>query len=154
MGTWGPHAFEDDSACEILDELCKSNDLSLVIRAFEDVIGVGDVDAYWGTAVLVSINVLFVLTNVSIIEEMSDTVIHPIVKQQLLEFSHTNKANWDSEYANGTYVNGLGVVELAKTALKEVNSDKSDLYELWDESDSLQEWTLYLDYLSLLLGGM
>jgi len=122
MGAWGYGIFEDDMACDFVEDV-KENSLAFFQQAFSQVLETEYVEFEEGQAILVSAAYL-------------DNWLHGT--------QYKNDYEGEEEMSNvnvfGKLYPDLNLEPLRKpaiVALQQVLSDKSELNELWQENEEL-----------------
>jgi len=122
MGAWGSGTFENDDACDLVCDLRESTDLSLLEEALRTAAETDeDLDAGDGSKALAAAEVILALLgNPS-----------PAIAEEE-DLQAWMKANPQRPTA--------ALLALAERAVQQVTAEDSELRELWDEADSLDEW--------------
>ncbi|AWH38095.1 hypothetical protein C1929_15675 [Stenotrophomonas sp. ZAC14D1_NAIMI4_6] len=122
MGAWGSGTFENDDACDLVCDLRESTDLSLLEDALRTAAETDeDLDAGDGSKALAAAEVILALLgNPS-----------PAIAEEE-DLQAWMKANPQRPTA--------ALLALAERAVQQVTAEDSELRELWDEADSLDEW--------------
>ena len=122
MGAWGSGTFENDDACDLVCDLRESTDLSLLEEALRTAAETDeDLDAGDGSKALAAAEVILALLG-----NPSPAIAEEEDVQAWM------KANPQRPTA--------ALLALAERAVQQVTAEDSELRELWDEADSLDEW--------------
>jgi len=130
MGAWGAGIYENDDACDWGYELEESTGLFKVEEVIDDVLNNEYIDAVEGAYALVALDVLACLVSKQYAEESS--------RPEEIE-------NWIA--ANDVSVSSEMNKKAAKV-LQKINSDDSELFDLWSDADELDAWVFELKGLS------
>jgi len=121
MGAWGFNVFDDDSAMDFFYELVENEDF---ISQIEDTLNNATESEYLevdeANAVLVSCSVIDACLNETEYDFPSDDYKKLISAEHLIKFK--------------------ALKSLAAEAISNVLSENSELNELWDETDSYENW--------------
>ena len=126
MGAWGAGSFENDSALDWVWEIEEATDLGPIEKAISDVLNTNEyLEVDEGCMALAAAEVVAALRN-------------------------KPTENLPEEVTNWVQRNNVQPSdELVTNALKAIdkirNNEQSELKELWEESDSIEEWYLVLD---------
>lgn len=119
MGAWGYGNFDNDTVLDWVGELLETEDLSLISEAIEMVFDDNDLDADTASIAVGAIEILAALQN------------------------RPGHAGYDDEeldaWINRHKGQGEELLLDARTALGKILSE-SELKELWEESDSFEDW--------------
>lgn len=123
MGVWGSGNFDNDTACDWAYELEGCNDLSVIYRTIEAVFEEDYIDADVGSEALAAIDTIARLKG------------NPGIKN-----SHTE--NVDKWIEKNSVEPPKDLIEKANKAIDLIESENSELFELWSEGDGslLEEW--------------
>jgi hypothetical protein len=121
MGVWGTGNFDNDTALDWVFELEETNDLSLIVETIEAVFIEDYIDSDVGAEALIAIEAIVRLKGNFGVENSYAEDLDNWVKSHSLEVS--------SE-----------LIEKSKKALELIVSDKSELYELWGETEDFEAW--------------
>ena len=122
MGAWGVLAFENDDACDWAEELEEVDDFSLVESALDAVEAADDyLEAPDACAALAACEVLARAIGGGGIKNADTKTVDAWVKKHKLKPT-------------------ASLMKRAKRAITRILAEESELRELWDESDSAQEW--------------
>jgi hypothetical protein len=131
MGTWGAGAFENDSVSDWVYELEEQNDTTILLDALTEAAETDEyLDVDEGDIAVACAEIVAAL-NGHPAQSLPDNVV---------------------EYINRVSPPGVEMTDLALRALERVKADNSELKELWDESDSREEWFKSLADLEARLG--
>ncbi|TXH70239.1 MAG: DUF4259 domain-containing protein [Thiothrix sp.] len=128
MGAWGMQPFENDFALDFTAQLfheSEAGDLSLLTEAFQDVLEAkqeGYIEADLGSAAIAAAALVVAL------QQDEARAILKVQPQGQIWFEAARQVN----YAE--------LAPKALTALDLVLAENSELYELWEETDSFTEW--------------
>ena len=128
MGAWGTGNFDNDIALDWVFELEETNNLSLIKETVEAVFPEDYIDSDVGTEALISIEAIARLKGNFGAENTYAKDLDNWVKSHKLEVSDT-------------------LLEKSKKAVQKIVSDKSELYELWKETDDFDDWKNEIDNL-------
>lgn len=121
MGAWGYEVFEDDSALDFLDELREEDDLKELFNdIFNEAINCDYLEYDLCEQVLVAAAIINSLSNkdkYELLSEEYEDLIKKAKKQNVIKLKDN-----------------------ALKAIKEVLSEKSELKELWEETDDFDNW--------------
>ena len=128
MGAWGTGNFDNDTALDWVFELEETNDLSLIRETIEAIFTEDYIDSDVGSEALIAIEAIARLKGNFGIENSYAEDLDNWVKSHKLEVSNE-------------------LIEKSKKALKLIVSDKSELYELWEETEDFESWKDEIDNL-------
>ncbi|MBD3918606.1 DUF4259 domain-containing protein [Paenibacillus sp. PR3] len=118
MGAWGYGNLENDTVLDWIAELIETDDMSLISESIEFVVEDDDIDADVASIAIGAIEVLAALQdrrgNEEYDEELND---------------------WINEHKG----KGKNLLPRAQKALQKIVLD-SELKDLWEESESFEEW--------------
>ena len=120
MGAWGTKSFENDDALDWVNELEKCNDPKIFWDAVESVINEEYIDADIATEALAALEVTAAMKG-----KNSDDLPEEVDK-------------WLSENKGIQLPNNFYI--RAEEALNKIMGSESELKELWEESDSYNDW--------------
>jgi hypothetical protein len=121
MGAWGTGNFDNDTALDWVFELEETNDLSLIVETIEAVFTEDYIDSDVGTEALIAIEAIARLKGNFDVENSYAEDLDNWVKSHRLEISDE-------------------LIEKSKKVLELIVSDKSELYELWEETEDFEAW--------------
>ena len=123
MGAWGTGVFDNDTACDWAYELEAQRDLALIERTLDTVLAAGDeyLDASDAEEALAAIEAIARLQG------------HWGVRN-----SYT--ANMDAWVEQVKSQPSEMLLQKAHAVIDRILGEDSELLELWDDSDSLDEW--------------
>jgi len=121
MGAWGTGNFDNDTALDWVFELEETDDLSLVESAIESALYEEYIDSDIGAEVLVAIEVLARLKGNFGKEDPYSEDVDKWVKSHPIEIDEQ-------------------LTDKAKNVLNLIVSEKSELYELWEETEDFEIW--------------
>lgn len=121
MGAWGVGNFENDIALDWVHELEEFDNLSLIDKVISDALEEEYLDSDLGCEVLAAVET---------------------VARLLGNFGGNSSDNKDIDnwVRTHTFKVSTKLLENSKKVLKHVLSDKSELKELWEETEDYQEW--------------
>jgi len=128
MGAWGTGNFDNDTALDWVFELEETNDLALIVETIEVVFTEDYIDSDVGSEALIAIEAIARLKGNFGIENSYAEDLDSWVKSHKLEVSNE-------------------LIEKSKKVLKLIVSDKSELYELWEETEDFETWKDEIDNL-------
>jgi len=134
MGAWGIGVWENDNALDWAYELEDCNDLSVISRSIELILDSEEIDSIEADEALAAIDVLARLKHQDFDSDGYDEEISKWIK------THKDLQIPDSLW------------QQAKQALDKIVSEDSELYELWQESDSFEAWKKEMDILRSRMG--
>jgi hypothetical protein len=129
MGAWGIGVWENDNALDWAYELEDCNDLSVISRSIELILDSEEIDSIEADEALAAIDVLARLKHQDFDSDGYD--------EEISEWIKTHK---DLQIPDSLW-------QQAKQALDKIVSEDSELYELWQESDSFEAWKKEMDIL-------
>jgi len=132
MSAWGVGNFDNDTALDWIYELEETDDLSLVKNTIEKVLSEKYIDSDMGAEALVAIEVLARLKGNFGKEDPYSEDIDQWVKTHAIEV--------DSK-----------TIDKALQAIDLIVSKKSELYELWEETDDFNAWKEEINNLKIRL---
>jgi hypothetical protein len=121
MGAWGTGNFDNDTALDWSFELEETDDLSLVESTINSALDEEYIDSDIGTEVLVAIEVLARLKGNFGTEDPYSEDVDRWVKSHPIEIDKQ-------------------LTDKAKNLLDLIVSEKSELYELWEETEDFKIW--------------
>lgn len=130
MGAWGVGTFDNDDSLDWMYELEESSDLSVVERALS--VSGDYIESPEATAALAAVEVVL-----GLIGKPS-----PNLPDELNSWLEKNSS-----------LNAEKLIPKAAFAAKTVCSDKSELKELWEETDDYHEWKNTIESMLLRLDG-
>lgn len=122
MGTWGPSAFENDTACDWAYELEEIDDLSVICRSLDDVVACGEdwLDSDVACEGLAACEVVALLIGRPDSNgQHNDVVVNWVEAHQSLDANH--------------------LIPQAKAVVTRILSPPSELLELWEEAGA-NDW--------------
>ena len=132
MGAWGAGSFDNDDASDWAWELEESG-VGAIESAFNAVVAGEDyVEAPHGSNAIAAAEVVAAALGRPTSEDLPEEV---------------------EKFLEGKPAIGAELVELAKRAIARVLADNSELRELWEESDSFDEWKRIVTGLQQRLNG-
>ncbi|MEN7551607.1 DUF4259 domain-containing protein [Rapidithrix thailandica] len=134
MGAWGTKVFEDDLSFDWYDEFCESDQsIEKLENAFEDVIETEDyLDHEFGIAALVSAELLAAALGAPSEDFPKEDYHQGEDGDDPLPLLNLGRIREDID---------AELVEKARKAVKKVGHfSHSEIRELWEESDSYEEW--------------
>lgn len=132
MAAWGTRTFEEDTALAWISELTDSEDpREFLVESLS--LDSGAIDADQGATVLAASETL-----VAMLDEPRAGV-----PEELVDWVGDNDCDDVSD-----------LTEMALAALKKVLSKKSELFEIWSESEEFDEWLENVDQLREILSGL
>jgi Domain of unknown function (DUF4259) len=123
MVTWSPLPFGNDDAAEWAYDLDEPDDLQPIAKAIAEVLAVGDeeLEAFEASAAVAAIELLACLGG------------HPGDMETYTEAAHA--------WVTATKVKPpVELVDQAHAALDRVLAERSELRELWQQSDEFEPW--------------
>lgn len=130
MGAWGTGSFENDTALDWLFVLEKAKDLTCLWQATEAVFGADYLDSDVASEALVAIELAAGLKGKPNQE----------LPEEVEAWLNDNTQELPSNY----YVRAVA-------ALDKITGEESELKELWEESESYQEWLAEISDLKIRL---
>lgn len=123
MGAWGVLAYENDTAADWLYDLVESGDSVAFLRQSLDLTKHVYIDADAGMAAVAAAELVCMI---------SGKVRHDDAPEEA--------AQWIKEHAEE--IDNLAVLKKDAISVLEkiLSGDSSELYELWQESESFEEW--------------
>ena len=121
MGTWDIGTFDNDTACDWAYELESSSDLSVIEKSIDAVLEEDEIDADYACEALAAIDTIVRLQGHSGIQNAYTEVVDRWVEK--------HQFNIPQE-----------LIEKAQKAISLILSEKSELYELWLESNDFDAW--------------
>ncbi|ABN65401.1 predicted protein [Scheffersomyces stipitis CBS 6054] len=150
MGAWGAKIFENDGALDQLADLTKNEQspLESIVQGLMEVLSSEYVDSYEGEGILVLAVFVIGFKSRSYLKEQRGKNVPEYLYEPINRFLDKYQSSWDKDIRTKTYTTKLLTVEqLTLSTIAVVNSEKSELYELWGESD-MAEWQETLDTLT------
>jgi len=121
MGAWGTGNFDNDTALDWVFELEETSDLSLIEETIKVVLDEEYIDSDIGAEALMAIEAIARLKGEFGVEDS--------YAEDLDNWVRSHKLDVTNEW-----------VEKAKNALDLIVSEKSELYELWEDTDDFEAW--------------
>jgi len=121
MGAWGTGNFDNDTALDWVFELEETNDLFLIAETLEAVFTEDYIDSDVGAEALIAIEAIARLKGNFGVENSYAEDLDNWIKSHKLEVSDE-------------------LIEKSKKALELIVSNKSELYELWEETEDFEAW--------------
>lgn len=138
MGTFGPNVFDDDSACDALDDL-PDMVIDKLVETFKSVLNSEYVDYDEGQEVLAYSMVVLGLINVQNIVKRLDKQVSSLYTERLLKIIERNKHPW-------TTIDQLSIIDDCRECLKKIKEPQiSEISELWHEGDWSEDWLTVVD---------
>lgn len=134
MGAWGVLAFDNDDACDWANDLESARDFSLIKSAFDAVESADDyLEAPDACVALAACEVLARANGGGGIKNSYTETVDNWVDQHKLKLERA-------------------LIDRGRRAITRILGEKSELRELWDESDSAKEWRKGVENLRTRLG--
>ncbi|KAK6454197.1 uncharacterized protein RJT20DRAFT_70 [Scheffersomyces xylosifermentans] len=150
MGAWGAQIFENDSASDFIYGLTKSDEkpLETLIECFHNGIDNEYIESDEGSEIIIGALLVCGFNSRKFIVDKANNEISEYHKKPILDFLEKYQSKWDKDYKSKSYRENLPVEKLALNALSVVNSEKSESYELWAETEYLEEWQTTIEKLA------
>lgn len=122
MGSWGYTALEDDTVLDFIGEFGDSPSIELLDKTLQQAIDVEYIDDWVGASALAAAEVVAAI-NENPLAALDDKI---------------------KEWANSA---GACVDNLKSSALMAVNKvfEESELREIWEDSDGLEQWSVAIE---------
>ena len=128
MGAWGLGNFDNDTACDWVYDLEEVMDLSVIEKSINEVFEEECIDSDIACEALAAVDTLARLNgHFGVKNSYTETVDKWVQK---------NKLDVPGE-----------LIEKAKKAIKHIISESSELFELWSESEELDNWLTEIESL-------